>query len=78
MARKIPIIISTQCLSGSTLMHTYDVGQQLVKAGAIQAYDMTIESASAKLMWALARGVAYEEIESIIHTNYAGEINERR
>ena len=73
--KKVPVVVDTQCLEGATLMHLYDVGQQALKAGAIQAYDMSIESVITKLMWALKRKVKYEKIAEIMHTDYTGEIN---
>lgn len=74
--QKIPVIIDTQCLEGATMMHLNDVGQQALESGVIQAHDMSIESVTTKLMWALKRpDVQYEDIQKIIHTNYTGEIN---
>jgi L-asparaginase len=61
-------------MEGSTDMHIEDVGLQALKAGAIQAYDMSIESVVTKLMWAL-KHFPYRDIEEAIHTNYTGEIN---
>lgn len=72
--RKVPVVVSTQCMEGSTLMHMDDVGTKALKAGAIQAHDMSIECTVVKLMWALKRG-PYESIKEIIHHNYTGEIN---
>jgi len=71
---KIPIVVDSQCLEGSTSMQMYDVGKQALEAGVIQAYDMTIESVTTKLMWAL-KHFPYEEIRDIMHKNYTGEIN---
>jgi len=71
---KVPVVITTQCLEGATLMHVNDVGQQALNAGAIQAYDMSIESITTKLMWAL-KHFPYEKIERVMHANYVGEIN---
>lgn len=72
--QKVPIIVHTQCLEGTTSMHLYDVGKQALDAGAIQAYDMSLETVVTKLMWALYRA-PYEKIKEIMHTNYTGEIN---
>jgi len=72
--KKIPVVITNQCMEGATLMLTNDVGRQALQAGAIQAYDMSIESVTTKLMWAL-KHYPYEKIEEIMHTNFTGEIN---
>jgi L-asparaginase len=72
--RKIPVVISTQCMEGATLMHMDDVGTQALQTGVIQAYDMSIECTITKLMWAL-KHAQYEGIQGIMHRNYTGEIN---
>jgi L-asparaginase len=71
---KIPVVVTTQCLEGATLMHTYDVGQQALNEGVIQSHDMSIEATVTKLMWAL-KHAPYEGVKEIMHTNYTGEIN---
>ncbi len=72
--RKIPVVVSTQCMEGATMMHMDDVGTRALQAGVIQAHDMSIECTIVKLMWALKRA-PYEKISAIIHQNYTGEIN---
>lgn len=72
--RKIPVVVTTQCLEGATLMHVYDVGKQALKAGVIQAHDMSLECVVTKLMWAI-KHAPYETVKEIMHTNYVGEIN---
>lgn len=71
----IPVVINTQCLEGATLMHLYDVGKQALDNGAIQAYDMSMECVTTKLMWALKHAKTFDEIREIMHTNYTGELN---
>lgn len=73
--KHVPIVVDTQCLEGATLMHLYDVGRQALDAGAIQAYDMSLECTVTKLMWALKHAKNFEGIKAIMHTNYVGEIN---
>ena len=72
---QIPVVINTQCLEGATLMHLYDVGKQALDNGAIQAYDMSTECITTKLMWALRHSKTYEQVREIMHTNYTGELN---
>ncbi|NQU99704.1 MAG: asparaginase [Parcubacteria group bacterium] len=75
--KDIPVVIDSQCLEGSTMMHINDVGKKALEAGAIQAYDMSIESVTTKLMWALKRAKSIKEIQKVMHTNYTGEINKK-
>lgn len=72
--KKIPLIVTTQCLEGATSMHLYDTGKQALDLGAIQTYDMSLECVATKLMWAL-KHFPYEKIKEVMHTNYTGEIN---
>ena len=73
--KRIPVVVTTQCLEGATLMHLYDVGKQALDNGVIQGYDMSTECIITKLMWALKHTDKYEEIRSVMHTDYTGEIN---
>ena len=71
---KIPVVVHSQCLEGATDMSLYDVGKQALNMGVIQAYDMSLESVTTKLMWAI-KHVPYEKVKEVMHTNYTGEIN---
>lgn len=73
-SKKVPILVTTQCLEGATLMHINHVGKQALDEGAIQTYDMSTESITTKLMWAL-KNFPYEEIETVMHKSFTGEIN---
>ena len=70
----IPVVVTTQCLQGATMMHLYDLGMKLLDLGAIQAFDMSIESTVTKLMWALKRADSVDTVREIMHTDYCGEI----
>lgn len=72
---EIPVVVNTQCLEGATLMHLYDVGKQALNNGAIQAFDMSTECVTTKLMWAIKQAGTYEQIREMMHTNYTGELN---
>lgn len=72
--KRIPIVVTSQCLHGSTIMERYDVGHQALKLGVIQAYDMSIECAVTKFMWALAN-FSFGEISEVMQKSYVGEIN---
>lgn len=74
-SKEIPVVVTTQCLEGATLMHLYDVGKQALDLGVIQAYDMSTECIITKLMWALKHTDSYDELRSIMHKDFTGEIN---
>lgn len=71
-----PVIISTQCVFGRAWVDLYETGKVALNAGAIPAYDMISETALVKLMWVLGHTKKIKEIETMMHTNYAGEITE--
>jgi L-asparaginases, type I len=51
----IAVVVCTQCLRGRVDLTRYEIGRNLLAAGAIPAGDLTTEAAVVKLMWALAR-----------------------
>ncbi len=71
----VPVVIRSQCLEGITNMGVYASGQAALERGAIEAYDMSREAATTKLMWALHRTDSLSEIKAIMHKNYVGEIH---
>ena len=73
---KIPVLVSTKFIGGSTIMDIYEPGKLALNAGAISAKDMTDVAAQVKLMWALAQGYrTKEEVQKIIQTNIVGEVS---
>lgn len=73
--RQIPVVVRSQCLEGITDMAVYETGQSALNYGAIEAYDMSRESTTVKLMWAIYRSKSLKEIQEIMHKNFAGEIH---
>jgi len=83
-----PVVVVTQCLKGAADMGIYEVGAIPLKLGAISGGDMTMQTATQKLMYALGKAkennidpnkrIAF--VKKIMHTNYAQEISsaERR
>lgn len=63
-ARNLPVIITSQCLYGKTLMNMYEVGRRALAMGVIEGGAQSLEILCAKLMWALRH--APGEIERII------------
>jgi len=72
--QKIPVVVTTQCLHGSTAMGQYDVGVQALKLNAIQLYDISLECAVTKFMWVLRR-YSYGQVGKIMQRDFVGEIN---
>jgi L-asparaginase len=75
--KKIPVVVTSQCLHGMTMMKGYDVGNKALELGAIEGFDQSLEMLAVKLMWAL-KHYPYEGIKPVIHNNYTGEIGQWR
>lgn len=71
---EVPVVVTTQC-RGSTIMGLNDPGLKALQAGVIQAFDMSMESMSTKLMWMLGQNVEYKNFKATFHQNMCGEIN---
>jgi L-asparaginase len=76
--KKIPVVVTTQCPGGATLLGVDAIGIEAVKRGAIQAFDMSMECMSTKLMWLLGQNTPYEHIKEKMHTNMLGEVDTRK
>lgn len=76
--KKIPIVVTTQCPGGATLLGVDAVGLEAVKRGVIQAFDMSMECMSTKLMWLLGQKTPYEKIKERMHHNMLGEVDTRK
>ncbi|WP_409200911.1 Glu-tRNA(Gln) amidotransferase subunit GatD [Methanobrevibacter sp. DSM 116169] len=72
----IPIIMSSQCLYGRVNMNVYSTGRQLIDSGVISCEDMTPETAYVKLCWVLGQTNELNEVNKLMKTNIAGEIND--
>ena len=73
--KKIPVVVCSQCLYEAANFNIYQVGKKALSAGVIEAYDMTTEAATTKLMWALGQTNDLQEIKRIFETNLAGEVS---
>lgn len=74
---EVPVVVTTQC-RGSTIMGLNDPGLKALQAGVIQAFDMSMESMSTKLMWMLRQNIEYKNFKATFHQNMCGEINIKR
>lgn len=63
-AKKLPVVVASQCLHGKTLMHLYDVGRKVLELGAIEGREQSLENLAVKLMWGLKHEP--DRIEEII------------
>jgi len=71
----IQIINVTQCAGGSVIMGHYETSVALEKIGVISGYDITTESALAKLMYMLGANIPKNEFKSIFETALRGEFS---
>lgn len=70
----VPVIMTSQCISGRVCDRVYDTGRDILKAGAWEGEDMMPEVALVKLMCALGRSSEMEEVRKIMSSDQAGEI----
>ena len=69
------VVIATQVLQEGSDMAIYEVGwKALSRYNLLQAYDMTIESASTKLMWLLGQTRDFARIRKAFYTPVARDI----
>jgi L-asparaginase len=68
----------TQCMAGSVDMFRYETGIKLKDAGVIGGYDITLESALAKVMYLLGSGYDPERVKELLTIPLRGELTIRR
>ena len=72
--KKVPVVVCTVCIIGSTEMELYQVGRTALEAGAIPAMDMTPETTYVKLMWVLGQTDDLATIDSMMRKSFVGEL----
>jgi glutamyl-tRNA(Gln) amidotransferase subunit D len=74
----IVVVMTSQCLGGTTNMNVYDTGRDLISAGVISVGDMLPEVAYVKLMWVLANSESAHEAKRMMAEPMANETGNRR
>lgn len=69
------IVNVTQCLAGTVNMNLYANGKALERAGVIDGYDSTTESALAKLFYLMGKSRDNEWVKAMMSRNLKGEIS---
>ncbi len=69
------IVNVTQCLAGAVNMNIYANGKALERAGVIDGYDSTTESALAKLFYLMGKSRDNEWVKAMMGRNLKGEIS---
>ena len=76
VAKKIPVIITSQCIFGMTNLNVYSYGRKLLEAGVINNNsDITTETAFIKTAWLLSNHK--EDFHDFWNKNLRGELNDR-
>ncbi len=70
----IIILNVTQCKGGSVEMGKYETSVYLGGIGVIGGYDITTESAVAKMMYLLGKGFTSEKVKTLLQTSLRGEL----
>ncbi|MDR0768041.1 MAG: Glu-tRNA(Gln) amidotransferase subunit GatD [Methanosarcinales archaeon] len=73
--KKIPVVVTSQCINGSTSLGTYETGLAMREAGVAEAVDQLTESVFVKLMWLLGQGLTYEKVKELISTEIKGDMS---
>lgn len=77
LAKKIPVVMASQCIFGRINMNVYAPGRKLQEIGVLgNLADMTAETAFIKLVWLLSN-YKKPDIKDLMSENLRGEISDR-
>jgi len=76
LCEEMPVIITAQCINGSTNLNVYGPGRKLIKLGVLGAGPIITETAFIKLAWLLSN-FSKKEIKQLWKRNFVGEILSR-
>ncbi len=76
-AKKVPVVMTSQCLWGRVDMNVYSTGRDLLKLGVIPGEDMLPEVAWVKLMFVLGKTKSAKKASKLMVENLAGEMTPR-
>jgi len=71
----IHIVDVTQCIGGSVILGQYETSVKLKELGLINGFDITTESAVAKMMYLLGLNLSDEEFRELFMKSLRGELN---
>jgi L-asparaginase len=71
----VVIINCTQCLKGTVDMKDYTTGSVLAGAGVVSGFDMTVETALAKMVCLFGRENSVDVIKTLMQNNLRGELS---
>lgn len=76
LAKKIPVVMTTQTVYGRVNLNVYSTGRKLVEAGVLgDQLDIIYESALIKLAWLLSNYKG--SLKELYYKNFHGELSER-
>ena len=74
----VSVVVTTQCLFGTTDLRVYSTGRDMLRAGVIPGGDMLPEVAYIKLRYVLAHHRGSESVRKAVMSDVAGELIRRR
>jgi L-asparaginase len=77
LEKQVAVVMTTQVPHEGSDMDVYEVGHRAKEElGLIEAYDMTLEALTAKLMWILGQTREPDQIRKLFYTPVAHDISE--
>lgn len=74
--RQVPVVVTTQCPDGATMIGINPPGMAAMNLGIIPSGDMSMEAMTTKLMWLLAQRELPHSIGDMMISDLAGEVSE--